>query len=133
MHALVDYPRPVGALGRQWVPASPAPTYRPHSTNRRAHAAPRPRQYPRALGLVIALVVVLGVLLSPPARLAGTTLLILSELFPGAPARPLQWVSAPPRHEALAYRSEAGPVESDLYFPTGDGPHGALVGHVDGW
>jgi dienelactone hydrolase len=111
-------------------PAAPSPgTYRARSLAR--HAPTRAAR--RLLGAVKLLTIGLlmglatGAILTHPGRVAVKSLLILPELFPDAPARPLQWVSAPPRHERYDYDSPAGQVQSDLYLPAGGGPHGAII------
>src|SRR5919198_625336 len=70
---------------------------------------------PRAC-LALPLVVV-GLLVSHPGRVAARTVLLMPEVFPDAPVRPLLWVSSPPRHEEYAYTSAAGQVDCDLYLP----------------
>jgi acetyl esterase/lipase len=130
---LVDLPRSAVSRGFRWEATGPAgacsdPAARRLTTSRpHAESARGLLPHPKAIALLISLVLALGAMLSPTARVAGKSMLILTELFPGAPARPLQWVSGPPRHEELAYHSLAGPVESDLYLPAGDGAHGAVI------
>jgi acetyl esterase/lipase len=100
---------------------------RRHGRSDQARPARWPRGFGRRLGFGLILLLAISLPLAPPGRLVLKTLLILPELFPEAPARPLLWVSAPPRQEEYPYRSLAGSVESDLYLPAGDGPHGAVI------
>src|SRR5919198_1474368 len=80
---------------------------------------------PRAC-LALPLVVV-GLLVSHPGRVAARTVLLMPEVYPDAPVRPLLWVSSPPRHEEYAYSSAAGQVDCDLYLPQGGGRHGTVI------
>lgn len=62
-----------------------------------------------------------------PARLAVLTLLLLPSLFPGAPAEPLTWVTAPPERVEYTLPSETGLVEIDVYRPPGASPRGGIL------
>jgi acetyl esterase/lipase len=76
------------------------------------------------LVLVLA-VVALGLL--RPVRVAAQSLLILPEVLPDVPLRPLLWFSVPPERVEFDYESATGPVESDVYLPADGGPHGAII------
>jgi acetyl esterase/lipase len=83
----------------------------------------RPTRLVPALLTLIALVVVF----SQPGRVAVKTLLLLPDMFPGSPARPLTWLTGPPRFEEVAFDYPAGHIDADIYLPADDGPHGALI------
>ena len=44
-----------------------------------------------------------------------------------SPVYPLLWVTSPPRHEEHGFESAVGHVDFDLYLPTEEGRHGAIV------
>lgn len=70
-----------------------------------------------------ALVVWLVLLVSPGARAALLTALLLPELFNAPGPRPLVLVSGAPSVSEL----RIGGASADLYAPAGDAPHGGLV------
>ena len=76
------------------------------------------------LGLA-ALIVALA--LWHPSRVAVQALLLLPALFPSAPVDPLGSLTAAPIREQYAYPYAGGTVEADLYRPTGDAKHGAMM------
>jgi dienelactone hydrolase len=88
----------------------------------------RPRSS-RAVRVALALTTVFLALalLLPPGRVAVKVLAVLPEIFPDAPARPLTWVTPAPAREELSYDFPGGHMDSDLYLPAGDGPHGAVI------
>jgi dienelactone hydrolase len=43
------------------------------------------------------------------------------------PSRPVDWVTTPPVVEKVSYPTRSGEVEGDLYRPSTDGPHPAIV------
>jgi dienelactone hydrolase len=84
-------------------------------------------------GWVLRLVLGLGLLLgatiafTPTGRVATKAILILPEVFPSAPVRPLLWFSSPPAQEEYSYTAADGQVDCDLYLPGGVGPHGSVI------
>ncbi|MBI4494096.1 MAG: hypothetical protein HY690_15015 [Chloroflexi bacterium] len=92
---------------------------------------PQPRQSriqnPKAKSvLAVALLLVLA-LLSHPGQVAARSLLLLPDLFPDSPVRPLAWLTPSPERETLRYGYSAGQVEADVYHPAAGGRHGAAI------
>lgn len=65
--------------------------------------------------------------LSTAIRAAGRTTVFLFKVFPMLPSRPLNWVTARPVLERVAYRTSQGETTSDLYRPSGAGPFPGIV------
>lgn len=123
----------VGAPGRgAWTdfpapwPSAPgrAPTHTPVRAKRAARRLAVGVGW-LVLGTVLALTA--GAFLTHPGRVALKTMLVLPELLPDVPVRPLLWVTSPPRHEEHRFDSTAGHVEFDLYLPAAEGRHGAVI------
>lgn len=74
----------------------------------------------------LTLLVLLGVG-THPGRVAVKTVLLLPSMFPNAPVRPLEWLTAAPRREEYSYDIPGGHVDSDVYRPVGGGRHGAVI------
>ncbi len=80
--------------------------------------------------IAVVLVLVLGIFavgLLHPLHVAAQSLLILPEVIPDAPFRPLLWFSVPPDHAEFDYESATGLIESDVYLPATSGRHGAII------
>jgi hypothetical protein len=60
-------------------------------------------------------------------RTAVRTLFFLPEIFPGAPVRPLTWISAPPRCEDVVLRYADVEAVADVCHPAGSQARGGLV------
>ena len=80
----------------------------------------------RVIAALLALLIVLP-LLTHPGRVAAKTLLLLPDMFPNSPVRPLTWVSGAPRLEERSFDWPGGHIDADLYLPASGGRHGALV------
>src|SRR5436189_3705711 len=80
-----------------------------------------------ALGALLVVLLLALVVFSHPARVAVKTLLLMPDMFPTSPLRPLTWLTAAPRFEEYSYDFSVGHVDSDIYLPAGPGQHGALV------
>lgn len=65
--------------------------------------------------------------LTHPGRVAVKTLLLLPDLFPESPVRPLTWFTPAPVREEYRFEYPTGRVEADVYRPADDGRHGAMV------
>lgn len=89
----------------------------------RLSARARPR---RLIPVVLALLVLLP-LLTHPGRVAAKTLLLLPDMFPTSPVRPLTWVSGPPRLEEQTFDWPTGRIDADVYLPAAGGRHGAII------
>lgn len=79
------------------------------------------------LALCSLLAVLVLALASHPGQVALRTLLLLPDLFPGSPVRPLTLLSGPPTMIEHNYTIPTGTVEADVYLPAGGGRHGAMV------
>lgn len=79
------------------------------------------------LSLTLAVALAAGAVLTHPGRVAVKTVLLLPDAFPDAPARPLHWITAPPRHEEHGYAAPTGQVEFDLYLPASRGRHDGVI------
>jgi dienelactone hydrolase len=77
------------------------------------------------LGTILALAA--AVLFTHPGRVALKTVLVLPELLPDVPVRPLRWLTSPPRHEEHGFESTVGHADFDLYLPVEEGRHGAII------
>ena len=79
--------------------------------------------------ILLSLALILGatVAFTQPGRITAKALMILPEVFPAAPVRPLLWFSSPPAREEYSYTSQTGQVECDLYLPAGAGKHGSVI------
>ena len=79
------------------------------------------------LALAVTLISLVLVALTHPGRVAAKTLLLLPDMFPNSPLRPLAWVTGSPRVEEYNYDFSEGHVDSDVYLPPVGGRHGALI------
>jgi acetyl esterase/lipase len=79
------------------------------------------------VGLLLALVLLILVTVVHPWRVAAKTLLLLPDMFPTSPIRPLTWITPPPRLEEYNYDFAVGHIDSDIYLPASSGQHGALI------
>jgi dienelactone hydrolase len=86
-------------------------------------------RFERAARVVVALglVALALVILVHPLRVGAKTLMLLPDLFPGSPVRPLTWVTPEPRVEEYNFDFSAGHVDSDVYLPSSPGRHGAVI------
>lgn len=112
----------VRATPRSHPPATPALPAAP--------ARPRGRAARRLLvvALVLALALVVLLLVGTHAgRTAVRTLLFLPDMFPGAPVRPLTWITPPPRCEEVEVRYADTATVGDLCYPAGGAREGGVV------
>lgn len=67
---------------------------------------------------VLAVVVVLAALLwSGPGQAHVKAALLIAEVFPEAPVKPLEFLTDAPRHTQLTLRSASGPIAADMFQP----------------
>ena len=85
-----------------------------------------PAQRRHLIPAILALLIIVP-LLTHPGRVAGKTLLLLPDMFPTSPVRPLTWITGAPRFEERSFDWPTGHIDADLYIPAGGGRHGALV------
>jgi len=84
----------------------------------------------RRLGAFIigSLLVVAGAIaVVPGARVGVGAALLLPEFFPGAPARPLEWITPSPKRTTVQLSYDGRQASADLYDPGTPGPHGGVV------
>lgn len=81
----------------------------------------------RRLALLVVIAAILGGIFWPPGHAAASALLLVPELFPNAPVRPLEWVTPPPVHQTVQIPVGNRTVSAALYAPGEGGPHGAVV------
>lgn len=86
----------------------------------------------RLLWLVVLLLLGAAVL-THPGRVAAKTLLLMPDMFPTSPVRPLTWLTPEPRVETTRYGYVGGEVEADVYHPGTGGRHGALILELGAW
>ncbi|MBI2886139.1 MAG: hypothetical protein HYY02_02905 [Chloroflexi bacterium] len=81
-----------------------------------------------AMGLVILVFTVLAILVvTHEGRVAIKTLLLLPEVLPAVPLRPLSALSTPPLQEEARYPYTGGEAGGTLFRPTDGGRHGAVI------
>jgi fermentation-respiration switch protein FrsA (DUF1100 family) len=80
----------------------------------------RRRTIPRrvTLGVLALLLVLSGMLWARPIHTHAKTLLLLSEVFPQAPVKPLSALTDPPVHRKIQLASQQGTIVADLFLPT---------------
>ena len=79
-----------------------------------------------ALGWLVSLIVALS--LTPQARTATHTLMLVPQLLPTLPVKPQQWFVAEPAKRSVAYTRDDGVEETaDVYAPPGGGKHGGVL------
>ena len=82
---------------------------------------------PARLALTLLVLTLLLFGLTHPGRVAVKTLLLLPDMFPTSPLRPLTWLTGPPRFEEVAFDYPAGHIDADVYLPAEGDQHGALI------
>jgi dienelactone hydrolase len=60
-------------------------------------------------------------------RAAAKTAVFILKVLPMLPSRPVDWVTPSPVVERVRYSTHRGPVEGDLYRPSGAGPHPGVI------
>ena len=80
----------------------------------------RRRKIPRRVtfGVLALLLVLSGMLWARPIETHAKTLLLLSEVFPQAPVKPLSVLTDPPVHRKIQLASQQGTIVADLFVPT---------------
>lgn len=72
-------------------------------------------------------VLVVGLVVWHPARVAVQAMLLLPALFPSAPVDPLTLITLTPTRERQTFGYSAGTVEADVFTPAGGDRHGAVI------
>ncbi len=62
-----------------------------------------------------------------PIRAIARTFVFFIKIFPMLPSRVIDWVTPKPVVEKVTYPSRTGLVEGEVYRPSTDGPHPAMV------
>lgn len=78
------------------------------------------------LVLLALLLVPSAIALVPTSRRTAMTALLVPQLFPDAPVRPLEWVTRTPIRREVAIPRLGATAPGDLYAP-GEGRHGAII------
>ncbi len=65
--------------------------------------------------------------LTPGGRTTTKSLLLLPNLIPGAPVRPINWVTRTPERMEVSFADDEGTWTGDLYVPATKGPHPAII------
>jgi dienelactone hydrolase len=81
----------------------------------------------RPLVFGLALVLVIGLAMWHPARVAAQTLVLLPALFPTAPLDPLALVTPEPVREQQTFSYSGGTVDTQFFAPPVGGQHPAVV------
>jgi acetyl esterase/lipase len=84
-------------------------------------------EHPLTLALLALAVLVAAMLASHPGRVAAKTLLLLPDMFPTSPIRPLTWLTGTPGFDEYSFQFPAGQVDADVYLPPRPGRHGAVI------
>lgn len=81
----------------------------------------------RRLVLLMLVAVLLAATVWPPGRAMASTLLLMPELFPNAPARPLDWLTPAPTRTTIQIHDGNRTAIATLYDPGTPGLHGAAI------
>ena len=79
---------------------------------------------------MLALLLALGFSMTHEGRTGGKALLIMPEILPNVPVRPLSWFLKEPIIEEVQIQAPSGPLSADIYRPRGQAMHGAVILHV---
>ena len=80
------------------------------------------------LGLLVLLVLVMIVAVATPqGRTAARTAMFIPQVLPAIPVKPQEWFTADPVRKEVMYPLAEGDGVADLYLPSGNGPHSAVL------
>lgn len=80
------------------------------------------------LGLIaVLLLVALLTTVTPQGRTAVRTALFLPQILPGFPIKPQEWFGGDPSRREVSFPLASGKGVADLYTPSGEGKHSALL------
>ncbi len=86
----------------------------------------RKRRILAAILLVMAILAV-SLFVTAQGRTAVKTALFIPQVLPTIPVKPQEWFTGTSRLEEVSYPTENGFGVADLYTPSGDGTHGAVL------
>ena len=72
-------------------------------------------------------VLVLVAVATPQGRTTVRTALFLPQILPGFPIKPMEWVTGSPSRQEVSFPLAAGNGVADLYVPSGEGKHSAVL------
>ena len=82
----------------------------------------------KSIKISLLILIVLGILIATPqVRYSIKAALFIPQIFPAIPVKPLEYVSGTPMRKEITFMSSQGISEADIYFPSGDGIHPAVV------
>lgn len=87
----------------------------------------------RRLAAVLAALLLAALVLTQPGRVAAKSVLLLPDLFPTSPLRPLAWLTPEPWVETITFDYAGGQAEADIYHPGPGGRRGALIVELGAW
>ncbi len=75
--------------------------------------------------LLVFLIILL--LITPKAKASVKAALFIPQILPAIPIKPLEYISGTPTREEITFKSSEGLSEADIYMPSGNGTHPAIV------
>lgn len=82
----------------------------------------------KSIKISLLILIVLGILIATPqVRYSIKAALFIPQILPAIPVKPLEYVSGTPMRKEITFMSSQGISEADIYFPSGDGIHPAVV------
>ena len=82
----------------------------------------------KSIKISLLILIVLGILIATPqVRYSIKAALFIPQILPAIPVKPLEYVSGTPMRKEITFMSSQGFSEADIYFPSGDGIHPAVV------
>ena len=82
----------------------------------------------KSIKIFLVILIILGILIATPqVRNSIKAALFIPQILPAIPVKPLEYVSGTPIREEITFTSSQGISEADIYFPSGDGMHAAVV------
>lgn len=75
------------------------------------------RAVKRAAAVVVVILLILGLIFQNQVANGERTLVLIAQVFPQVPVKPLNWVTQAPRHESVSFGSREGPITADLWLP----------------
>ena len=82
----------------------------------------------KSMKIFLLILIILGILIATPqARNSIKAALFIPQILPAIPVKPLEYVSGTPIRKKITFKSSQGISEADIYFPSGNGIHAAVV------
>ena len=81
-----------------------------------------------SIKICLLMVILLGILvLTPQGKASIKAALFIPQILPAIPVKPLEYLSGTPIRQEITFTSSQGISEADIYLPSGDGVHPAVV------